>query len=66
MVTNLYVKMTKLFFKDIFSLSPGEYIKINKKQFIKKKYWHLRPKIDNSITQNEALEESGETLAKFN
>ena len=55
-------KDDQTFFKNIFSLNPGEYVKINKKQFVKKKYWHLRPKIDNSITQNEALEESGRLL----
>tara|TARA_B100000886_G_scaffold339785_1_gene306350 strand:- start:29153 stop:30976 length:1824 start_codon:yes stop_codon:yes gene_type:complete len=55
-------KNEKTFFKGVFSLNPGEFIKLNKRQFIKKKYWNLKPKIDHKISQQEAIEESGRLL----
>ena len=32
------------FFENIYSLNPGEYIKIKNNNFLKKKYWILKEK----------------------
>ena len=57
-------KDNKTFFDKIYSLNPGEYIKINKSKFLKKKYWDLKEEKKYKIDYSEALEESGRLLQK--
>ena len=57
-------KDNSTFFENIYSLNPGEYIKINNNNFLKKKYWILKEKKKLNINYSDALEESGRLLQK--
>ncbi|MAW01533.1 MAG: asparagine synthase (glutamine-hydrolyzing) [Candidatus Pelagibacter sp.] len=48
-------KDTDTFYKNIYSLNSGEYVILNNKSLIRKKYWKINTKINYKISQKEAL-----------